>query len=80
MSWKGFTKAVARLPHTLASKTGYAETTRDAEFQELVDSFYLLETLTKKLYEDAKTFKVDYLVDVFIVRIHYRPCSLISNK
>ena len=57
MSWKGFTKAVARLPQRISAKTGYAEETVDAEFIDLVDSYKGLESSVKKLHEDARKFK-----------------------
>lgn len=58
MSWKGFVKGATRLPHTIASKTGYAQTTKHGEFEELHESFKLMESLTIKLHEDAIIFKV----------------------
>ncbi|KAJ3104089.1 hypothetical protein HDU97_009538 [Phlyctochytrium planicorne] len=57
MSWKGFTKAVARLPQMVMAKAGYTEETVDPEFTELEDRFKAFETEAKKLHEDAKKFK-----------------------
>ncbi|KAJ3059699.1 hypothetical protein HK102_009865, partial [Quaeritorhiza haematococci] len=57
MSWKGFSKAVARLPQVLAAKAGYAEETVDPEFNDLHDRFTSLEKEAKKLNEDARKFK-----------------------
>ena len=56
MSWKGFTKAMARLPQQLSAKAGYAETTVDPEFIDLEDKFKGLESCVRKLHEDARKF------------------------
>ncbi len=58
MSWKGFTKAVARLPQRISTKAGYAEETVDADFVDAEDKLKLLESCVKKLFEDARKFKV----------------------
>ncbi|KAJ3094299.1 hypothetical protein HDU96_001747 [Phlyctochytrium bullatum] len=57
MSWKGFTKAVARLPQMVMAKAGYSDETVDPEFNELEERFKAFETEAKKLHEDAKKFK-----------------------
>ena len=57
MSWKGFTKAVARLPQRIGTKAGYAEETVDPEFVDLEDKFKGLETCVRKLHEDSRKFK-----------------------
>ena len=48
MSWKGFTKAISRLPHMVVRATGNAEETKDDQFDELETHFKLLETLINK--------------------------------
>ncbi|KAJ3292847.1 hypothetical protein HDU76_007121, partial [Blyttiomyces sp. JEL0837] len=57
MSWKGLTKAVARLPQMVMTKAGYSEETVDPEFAELEERFKSLDTNARKLHEDAKKFK-----------------------
>lgn len=57
MSWKGFKKAVERLPQRVLSKAGYAEETIDPEFTEYEIQFKLLCEQTKKLADDAVKFK-----------------------
>ncbi|KAJ3280799.1 hypothetical protein HDU79_011337 [Rhizoclosmatium sp. JEL0117] len=57
MSLKGFTKAVARLPQLVMSKSGYSQETVDPEYQDLEERFKLLDTSARKLSEDAKKFK-----------------------
>ncbi|KAJ3126232.1 hypothetical protein HK100_010358 [Physocladia obscura] len=57
MSLKGFTKAVARLPHLVMAKSGYTSETVDPEFADLEDRFKLLDTSARKLSDDAKKFK-----------------------
>ncbi|KAJ3075209.1 hypothetical protein HDU98_008935 [Podochytrium sp. JEL0797] len=57
MSLKGFTKAVARLPHLVMAKSGYSTETVDPEFQDLEERFKLLDSSARKLSEDAKKFK-----------------------
>ena len=57
MSWKGFTKAVARLPQRISTKTGYAEETVDSEFVDLFESYKGLESCVKKLHEDSRKYK-----------------------
>ncbi|KAI8849479.1 hypothetical protein BC829DRAFT_391354 [Chytridium lagenaria] len=57
MSWKGFQKAVARLPQMVMSKAGYSDETIDPEFTELEERFKAFEGEARKLHEDAKKFK-----------------------
>ncbi|KAI7826019.1 hypothetical protein BC939DRAFT_486669 [Gamsiella multidivaricata] len=57
MSWKGFTKAVSRLPHTLSTKTGIRDGTKDIEFQELNSKFTACEKVTAKLLEDVCKYR-----------------------
>jgi amphiphysin len=57
MSWKGFTKAMARLPQSLGTKAGYAQETLDPDFVDLEDKFKSLEQCVRKLHEDARKFK-----------------------
>ncbi|KAJ3384511.1 hypothetical protein HDU84_002904 [Entophlyctis sp. JEL0112] len=57
MSLKGFTKAVARLPHLVMAKSGYSTETVDPEFAELEERLKLLDASARKLSDDAKKFK-----------------------
>ncbi|KNE56512.1 hypothetical protein AMAG_02314 [Allomyces macrogynus ATCC 38327] len=57
MSWKGFVKAVQRLPHQVMTKTGHADETVDEEFNLLNAEFEHLEQSTTRLQEDASKFK-----------------------
>ncbi|KAI9363996.1 hypothetical protein DFJ73DRAFT_480677 [Zopfochytrium polystomum] len=57
MSWKGLTKAVARLPQLVMTRAGYAEGTQDPEFTEIEENFKLFDANARKLHEDAKKFK-----------------------
>ncbi|KAI8919993.1 hypothetical protein PhCBS80983_g01789 [Powellomyces hirtus] len=87
MSWKGFSKAVTRLPTRLAQRTGYASETVDQEYQELEAQFKRLEGLARKFHEDAKKFK-DSLSAMLahqaqfaetLVQI-YRPIAALPNQ
>ncbi|KAJ3019295.1 hypothetical protein HKX48_002240 [Thoreauomyces humboldtii] len=57
MSWKGFSKAVTRLPTRLAQRAGYASESIDQEYLELESQFKRLDGLARKFSEDAKKFK-----------------------
>ncbi|TPX63663.1 hypothetical protein SpCBS45565_g06442 [Spizellomyces sp. 'palustris'] len=57
MSWKGFQKAVTRLPTRLAQRTGYASESVDQEYHELEAQFKHLEILAIRLSDEAKKFK-----------------------
>jgi amphiphysin len=57
MSWKGFTKAVARLPQQISAKAGYAGETVDSEYIDIEDKFKGLESCVRKLHEDSRKFK-----------------------
>jgi amphiphysin len=57
MSFKGFAKAVARLPQRVLAKAGYTEETIDVEFNDLEERFKSLDVNAKKLHDDAKKFK-----------------------
>ncbi|KAI8925293.1 hypothetical protein BC831DRAFT_512640 [Entophlyctis helioformis] len=58
MSWKGFSKAVARLPHQLAKTAGYTTAdTKDEEYDHYEASFKQLDTLARSLAGDARRFK-----------------------
>ncbi|KAF9158084.1 hypothetical protein DFQ26_008001 [Actinomortierella ambigua] len=57
MNQKGFTKAVSRLPHTLSTKTGLRDETKDPEFQELANKFAACETATTALVTDVAKFR-----------------------
>ncbi|KAI8592352.1 hypothetical protein BDZ88DRAFT_486806 [Geranomyces variabilis] len=87
MSWKGLSKAVARLPTRLAQRTGYASETVDQEYLELEAQFKRLEGMARKFTEDAKKFKdslsamlahqarfAEMLVQV------YRPIAALPNQ
>ncbi|KAF9419179.1 hypothetical protein BGZ94_009495, partial [Podila epigama] len=55
MSWKGFTKAVSRLPHTISTKAGIRDGTTDFQFKELCTRFTACEkTTTEFLTEICK--------------------------
>lgn len=56
MSWKGFTKALARTPQTLRSKFNVGEITKDPIYEDAGRRFKSLETEAKKLAEDAKKY------------------------
>ena len=56
MSWKGFKKAVARMPQSIGIG-GSSSETKDDEFEQLSLHFNELERLAKKLWDDAKRFK-----------------------
>ena len=57
MSFKGFSKAVARLPQLMMTKTGYSEESTDPEFLDLEERLKNFDTYARKLHEDAKKFK-----------------------
>ncbi|RUO95642.1 hypothetical protein BC936DRAFT_143551 [Jimgerdemannia flammicorona] len=57
MSWKGFTKAVTRLPHQVLAKTGYSEDTKDPEFLGFEKHFTELEKVTDHLLEDSQKYR-----------------------
>ncbi|KAI8363113.1 hypothetical protein B0O80DRAFT_432756 [Mortierella sp. GBAus27b] len=73
MSWKGFTKAVYRLPHTLSTKTGFRDETKDPEFIELNNKFTECEKITAALvtevckYRDNVTAMLNYQAEFGIV-------------
>ncbi|KAJ3186992.1 hypothetical protein HDU85_007030 [Gaertneriomyces sp. JEL0708] len=57
MSWKGFAKAVTRLPTRLAQRTGYATETIDDEYQVLEQEFKHVQALATRLTDEAKKIK-----------------------
>ncbi|KAG0303341.1 hypothetical protein BGZ98_006778 [Dissophora globulifera] len=57
MSWKGLTKAVSRLPHTLSTKTGIRDATSDFEFKELDSKFTACEKSTAAFLSDACKYR-----------------------
>eukprot|EP00842_Homolaphlyctis_polyrhiza_P004545 jgi/Hompol1/5091/HPOL_000487-RA len=57
MSWKGFQKAMARLPHQIAKTAGYTSETRDEEFDAYESAFKQMDTLARQLCGDARRFK-----------------------
>ncbi|KAF9295595.1 hypothetical protein BGZ88_001828 [Linnemannia elongata] len=71
--WKGFTKAVSRLPHTISTKTGIRDGTRDDEFAELNGKFTSCERITANLlqevmkYRDNITSMLNYQAEFAIV-------------
>jgi amphiphysin len=63
MSWKGFTKAVNRLPAMISKQTGGIQETKDDEYLQMEAVFRVLDEYARKLSLDAKTFK-DSLVQM----------------
>jgi amphiphysin len=57
MSWKGFTKAVARIPARLTKGVGATSGIKDEEFEQLEEQFKLLDSVARKLSSDTKSFK-----------------------
>jgi amphiphysin len=53
MSWKGFSKAISRLPQQLATATGMTHETKDLEFDDLHQKFTQAEQRLKSLTQDA---------------------------
>ncbi|KAJ3404872.1 hypothetical protein HDU80_002226 [Chytriomyces hyalinus] len=49
MSLRGFSKAVARLPYLVMSKSGYSSETTDPEYTDLEERFKLLDASARKL-------------------------------
>ncbi|KAJ1723837.1 BAR adaptor protein Hob1 [Coemansia erecta] len=82
MSWKGFKKALERMPHQLQSKIGRGSGTSDPEYDELTQRFGQLENDTKGLFEQTAQFRdsirsmlvyqISYLEQILAV---YRPIS-----
>ncbi|KAJ2886933.1 BAR adaptor protein Hob1 [Coemansia asiatica] len=82
MSWKGFKKALERMPHQLHSKIGRGSKTGDPEFDELKARFEELEKDTNSLFEQTAQFRdsvrsllvyqTSYLEQILAV---YRPIS-----
>lgn len=54
---RGFTKAIARAPHMLSSKTSSAQKTADPEFDELAKRFTELEKCAGRLRRDASMYR-----------------------
>ncbi|KAF8951980.1 Ubiquitin-conjugating enzyme E2 J1, partial [Entomortierella lignicola] len=54
---KGFTKAVSRLPHTLSTKTGMRNETKDPEFMELNKKFTACEKTTVNLLTEVCKYR-----------------------
>ncbi|KAG0345601.1 hypothetical protein BG004_003482 [Podila humilis] len=73
MSWKGFTKAVSRLPHTISTKTGIRDETTDYEFKELTTRFTNCEKTTTLFlaeickYRDSVTAMLNHQAEFGIV-------------
>lgn len=57
MSFRGFAKAMARLPQQVKAKAGYAEETVDDEFEQLVIYYDQFKDFISKLKEDSQKFK-----------------------
>ncbi|KAJ3362651.1 hypothetical protein HDU91_003316 [Kappamyces sp. JEL0680] len=57
MSWKGFTKAINRLPAMIAKSTGASQSSVDEEFNHLEAQFKLVDVLARKLGDDTRKFK-----------------------
>ncbi|KAJ2357553.1 BAR adaptor protein Hob1 [Coemansia sp. RSA 2618] len=57
MSWKGFKKALERMPHQLQSKIGRGSKTVDAEFDELKVKFEEMERVSKDLFSQTAQFR-----------------------
>ncbi|KAG9325201.1 hypothetical protein KVV02_002055 [Mortierella alpina] len=54
---KGFTKAVSRLPHTLSTKTGIRDQTKDVEFIELNNKFTTCEKVIANFLNDVCKYR-----------------------
>ncbi|KAI7824530.1 hypothetical protein BX661DRAFT_144852 [Kickxella alabastrina] len=82
MSWKGFKKALERMPHQLQSKIGRGAKTVDTDFDDLKARFIELEADTKQLFAQTAQFRdsiratllyqTSYLEQILAV---YRPIS-----
>ena len=57
MSWKGFTKAMARLPHVVMKKAGTVAETVDEDFVNLEVKFEQIEQTTNKFVDDLKKYR-----------------------
>ncbi|KAJ1918098.1 BAR adaptor protein Hob1 [Mycoemilia scoparia] len=57
MSWKGFKKAMERLPHQVTSKMGKGSKTIDDDYEVQRERFKDIETIIKKIFEDASKFR-----------------------
>ncbi|KAJ1964037.1 BAR adaptor protein Hob1 [Dipsacomyces acuminosporus] len=57
MSWKGFKKALERMPHQLQNKIGRGAKTVDPEYDDLKLRFVDLEGVTKTLFTNAAEFR-----------------------
>ncbi|KAF9112075.1 hypothetical protein BGX27_004024 [Mortierella sp. AM989] len=57
MSWKGLTKAVSRLPHTLSTKTGIRDATTDHGFKEMNNRFTACEKATDTLLMEVRKYR-----------------------
>ncbi|KAJ2709527.1 BAR adaptor protein Hob1 [Coemansia spiralis] len=57
MSWKGFKKALERMPHQLQSKIGRGSKTVDPEFDEVKERFVQMERVTKELFQQTAQFR-----------------------
>lgn len=57
MSWKGFTKAISRLPHMILQKTGVADGAHDGDFDELHKRYLAAHTITNRLSDDLSRYR-----------------------
>lgn len=57
MSWKGFQKAMSRLPHLVMKKTGGVDETVDEEFNRLEEIFNRNEEGLKRFVENIRKYK-----------------------
>lgn len=70
MSWKGFKKALERMPHQLQTKIRKGNTTVDSEYDDLRMRFVDLEGVTKELFTHAAQFR-DSLRGVMVYQTSY---------
>ncbi|KAJ2657715.1 BAR adaptor protein Hob1 [Coemansia sp. RSA 1200] len=57
MSWKGFKKALERMPHQIQSKISRTVTTVDSDYEDLKVQFVEMEKSTKDLFRHAAEFR-----------------------
>jgi BAR domain len=57
MSWKGFTKAINRLPAIIAKQTGSQQETKDQEFSLLYESFKQIDIDCRLLSSETRKYK-----------------------
>lgn len=57
MSWKGFTKAINRLPALIAKQTGSSQETKDDEFTFLETQFKQVDLISRNLASETRKYK-----------------------